>query len=360
MTLEEQLKKLTESVSKMQENFENKEKSTPINESAEIVKLKEDFNSMKTKFSVFESLDKSVFESLKNMTAQEITSLVNKNINLSGEARIVNHVHEGFNYDGVFIPTKSDNIPLDKIHNSLGKELNENYPIQVLKVSKNESYYNSNGILMLWQNGKRPEKILESVSDYIQNNAGSLFEGYGVNAMANAELLRKYKSFATPEKIEENLKNTLQMQKVFEAYSKLGTPEEIEKSLNLLDSICEKLEPIGTINSIRTNLYKGFKIAESYRKESAKSKRSKFESKVKEISEKFEMDIKTVSKMLKSLGEAEAIKTIKNLKNINESNGDNKKPEGKKPTNEGFYKQNRSVRQSIVEGYLVNNNKGGN
>lgn len=328
-SMEELLKKLQESIDTLSAKLSgaNNTSESVVNEKNA---LTEQIKAIKESTKFLENIDKSVLESLKELTPVDFTNLL-KRVSVIGEARLVNYTHESLSYEGVFIPTKLSNIPLDKVHNALSNEnLKENYPSVVLSISKKENNtLGSNGLLMLWNNNKRPATVLETVKTLMNQNT-NVFEGFGINE-TNSEL-KAYKSLGTPEEIKEALENMDQHLPVYKEYLKLGEADTLKELMSETEALNKELSKLGpNLPTIKKAFQEASKIIGECTNVVQKQTKESLDNKALKLSQKYELPLESVKKALVSMGESEANKFLKSLSKVENTpnKGDNKNKDSK-------------------------------
>lgn len=318
-------------------------------------KLQEDFNALKAKVTFLESWDSGLLEAVKSLSASEVSEMITGKVKLTGDVRQVSYTHEGFSYEGVFLPTKFTNSEsIGKVHNALSNENLEKYPTLVLSINKKENaYFGGNGVAILWRD--KPKTALESVKNAINNNAGLVFEGVGVSYESNLSELKKYKALGTPEKIAETLETIdKDVLPEYEAFLKVGSVEEVKQLETTLESLVNKIEPLGNNLGVIEKALKTFKVVqEKYNKGLKLNKLKALEAKAKTLSNRFELPLESVSKALKKMGEANAIDFFKSITKVeSEAKKGNTKPNSNESNKS---REGKSLIDRINESYIKPN-----
>lgn len=248
---------------------------------------KENLEKSSNNYNFLNSVDKSIVEALADFDESDWGSILDNKIKISGSLRETSFVYENISYDAVFIPTKLSKVPVSKFESVVRNTINEwdNAPTNTVFVKKKDyPTLGSNGLLILWKQGQRPQNVCEAVQKIIIENNHNLFEGFNVPlskviTKEQEQLIEKdtnelnaYRAIGTVSEINEALdqahsfiksqKETLdEMKSTIDSYTELGSIDDVNNLINVVETYLE----IGSVDEINEYLTKSEQEIKNYR-----------------------------------------------------------------------------------------------
>jgi hypothetical protein len=252
MNLEEMLKQKDSALNEALTNL------TSQNEEIRVLKAdKEQLSESLKEFTFLKDMDRSMLEHIKTFSKDDWNSIFEGKVQTAGAPREVSYQDGQIGYDAVFIPTSSALISESRIKAGMYQaDFNESAPVKVALVNKSVNpVYGSDGIILAWNVGNRPNGASSLINESFVQKADALFENVNPNADYIQELEEKLAMYEnTPDETAKLVEACENAKYALEKYTSLGSYTSVKEALEIAVDTLEKLESFGGIGSVTSKL----------------------------------------------------------------------------------------------------------